>query len=154
MNRQPPRLTRTETPCPDTPLCRAGGVTFTVGESREGQVFPYPDAAFNREDAKDPAKGLISVQSVVADGKGRVWLLDTAAPGFAAPKVGGAKLVAVDLASNKVVTTLVFPANVMLDSTYLTDMRFDFRVGQDRSEERRVGKACVSAWSSRWCRYL
>lgn len=106
-------------------------VTFTVGEIREGRVFPYPDAAFNREDANDPAKGLISVQSVVADGKGRVWLLDTAAPGFATPKTGGAKLVAVDLARNKVIKTLVFPANVMLPSTYVNDMRFDFRVGKE-----------------------
>ncbi|NYT85260.1 L-dopachrome tautomerase-related protein [Pollutimonas harenae] len=106
-------------------------VSFTVGEIREGQVFPYPDAAFNREDIKDPAKALISVQSVVADGKGRVWLLDTAAPGFAAPKAGGAKLVAVDLATNKVVKTLVFPATVMLASTYVNDMRFDFRVGKE-----------------------
>ena len=106
-------------------------VAFTVGEIREGQVYPYPDAAFNREDTKDPAKGLISVQSVVADGKGRVWLLDTAAPGFAAPKAGGAKLVAVDLATNKVVKTLVFPANVMLSSTYVNDMRFDFRIGKE-----------------------
>jgi len=106
-------------------------VTFTVGEIREGRVFPYPDAAFNREDAKDPARGLISVQSVVADGKGRVWLLDTAAPGFAAPKAGGAKLVAVDLVSNKVIKTLVFPANVMLPGTYVNDMRFDFRVGKE-----------------------
>lgn len=106
-------------------------VTFTVGEIRAGQVFPYPDAAFNREDAADPANGLISVQSVVADGKGRVWLLDTAAPGFAVPRAGGAKLVAVDLVSNKVVKTLVFPADVMLDSTYVNDMRFDFRVGRE-----------------------
>ncbi|MBT2767646.1 gluconolaconase [Stenotrophomonas sp. ISL-67] len=106
-------------------------VTFTVGEIREGRVFPYPDAAFNREDPNDPANGLISVQSVVADGKGAVWLLDTAAPGFAAPKAGGAKLVAVDLASNKIIRTLVFPANVMLDGTYVNDMRFDFRVGKE-----------------------
>ena len=106
-------------------------VAFTVGEIREGRVFPYPDAAFNREDANDPAKGLISVQSVVADGKGRVWLLDTAAPGFATPKAGGAKLVAVDLATNKVVKTLVFPADVMLAGTYVNDMRFDFRVGKE-----------------------
>lgn len=106
-------------------------VPFTVGEIRNGKVVAYPDATLNREDAKDPAKGLMSVQSVVADGQGRVWLLDTAAPKFAAPKAGGAKLVAVDLASNKVVKTLVFPANVMLTSTYVNDMRFDFRNGKE-----------------------
>lgn len=106
-------------------------VPFTVGEIRDGKVVAYPDAAINKEDPKDPAKGLISVQSVVADGQGRVWLLDTAAPNFAAPKAGGAKLVAVDLASNKVVKTLVFPANVILPSTYVNDMRFDFRAGKE-----------------------
>lgn len=103
---------------------------FTVGEIRDGNVVAYPDAAFNKEDAKNPAKGL-SVQSVVADGKGRVWLLDTAAPGFAAPKRGGAKLVAVDLASNKIVKMLVFPSNVILPTTYVNDMRFDFRIGKE-----------------------
>jgi sugar lactone lactonase YvrE len=106
-------------------------VPFTVGEVRDGKVVAYPNLAFNKEDAKNPAKGLISVQSVVADGEGRVWLLDTAAPGFAAPKRGGAKLVAVDLASNKIVKTLVFPSNVILPTTYVNDMRFDFRVGKE-----------------------
>lgn len=106
-------------------------VPFTVGELRDGQVVPYPDLAMNQADPKDPAKGFISVQSVVADGRGRIWILDTAAPGFASPTPGGAKLVAVDLATNKVVKTLVFPKNVMLPSTYVNDMRFDFRVGDE-----------------------
>lgn len=106
-------------------------VPFTVAEIRDGKVQAWPNAQINKEDPQDPAKGLISVQSVVADGQGRVWLLDTAAPGFAAPKPGGAKLVAVDLASNKVVKTLVFPANVILPSTYVNDMRFDFRNGKE-----------------------
>lgn len=106
-------------------------VPFTVAEIRDGKVQAWPNAQINKEDPQNPAKGLISVQSVVADGQGRVWLLDTAAPGFAAPKPGGAKLVAVDLASNKVVKTLVFPANVILPSTYVNDMRFDFRNGKE-----------------------
>lgn len=104
-------------------------VPFTVGEIRDGKVVAYPDLAVNRENPKDPADGLISVQSVVADGKGRVWLLDTAAPEFAAPRPRGAKLVAVDLATNKIVKRLVFPDNVILPSTYVNDMRFDFRKG-------------------------
>ena len=106
-------------------------VPFTVGELRDGKVVPYPDLAMNQADPKDPAKGFISVQSVVADGRGRIWILDTAAPGFSTPTPGGAKLVAVDLATNQVVKTLVFPKNVMLPSTYVNDMRFDFRVGDE-----------------------
>jgi sugar lactone lactonase YvrE len=105
-------------------------VPFTVAELRDGKPVPYPDAAFNRT-AADPAKGLISVQSVVADGRGRVWLLDTAAPGFAVPTPGGAKLVAVDLKTNKIVKTVVFPADVILPTTYVNDVRFDFRVGSE-----------------------
>lgn len=105
-------------------------VKFTVAEVVNGKTVAYPDAAFNQENA-DPAKGLISVQSVVADGQGRVWILDTAAPGFGEPKAGGAKLVAVDLKTNKVVKTVVFPADVILPTTYVNDMRFDFRVGSE-----------------------
>ncbi|MBP5953874.1 L-dopachrome tautomerase-related protein [Pseudomonas sp. P42] len=106
-------------------------VPFTLGEIRDGKVVAYPNAAINKENPNDPSDGLISVQSVVADGQGRVWLLDTAAPGFADPKPRGAKLVAIDLASNKVVKRLVFPDNVMLPSTYVNDMRFDFRNGTE-----------------------
>ncbi|MFK4135278.1 L-dopachrome tautomerase-related protein [Pseudomonas luteola] len=104
---------------------------FSVGEIRDGKVVPYPDQAINTPDQKAPAKHFISVQSVVADGQGRLWVLDTAAPKFSAPQPGGAKLVAIDLKSNKVVKTLVFPANVILPSTYVNDMRFDFRTGKE-----------------------
>lgn len=105
-------------------------VPFTVAELKNGKAVPYPNAAINMADAKSPANHFLSVQSVVADGQGKVWVLDTAAPGFSKPVKGGAKLVAVDLASNKVVKTVVFPDNVMLPSTYVNDMRFDFRIGK------------------------
>jgi len=106
-------------------------VPFTVAELRNGKAVAYPDAAVNVEDPADPARGFISVQSVVADGQGRLWVLDTAAPEFAAPKAGGAKLVAIDLKTNRIVKTVTFPPNVMLSSTYVNDMRFDFRIGKE-----------------------
>jgi sugar lactone lactonase YvrE len=105
-------------------------VPFTVGELRDGQVVAYPNAEINRADASHPAKRFLSVQSVVADGNGRLWVLDTAAPHFSNPLAGGAKLVAIDLKTNRVVKTIVFPANVMRPQTYVNDMRFDFRVGK------------------------
>jgi sugar lactone lactonase YvrE len=70
------------------------------------------------------------VQSVVADGANRLWILDTGAPGFQAPMAGGAKLVAVDLATTKVVKTIVFESNVILPTTYVNDVRFDLRQGE------------------------
>ena len=104
---------------------------FSVSEIRDGKVVPYPDQAINTPDQKAPARHFISVQSVVADGQGRLWVLDTAAPKFSAPQPGGVKLVAIDLKNNKVVKTLVFPAHVILPSTYVNDMRFDFRTGKE-----------------------
>ncbi|MBF7144772.1 L-dopachrome tautomerase-related protein [Pseudomonas sp. LY10J] len=106
-------------------------VPFTVGELRDGKVVPYPDLAINQANAEHPEKGLISVQSVVADGLGHVWILDTAAPQFSEPVTGGAKLIAVDLKTNKVVKTVVFPKNVILPSTYVNDVRFDFSAGKE-----------------------
>jgi len=105
-------------------------VPFTVGEIRDGKVIAFPDAAFNKADPARPGESLISVQSVVADAAHRLWILDTAAPNFATPIPGGAKLVAVDLATNNVVKTIVLPPNVVLTTTYVNDVRFDLRQGK------------------------
>jgi sugar lactone lactonase YvrE len=99
-------------------------VKFTVAELKNGKPVPYPPAAA----AADP---FISVQSVVADGRSHVWILDTAAPNFSAPKPGGARLVAVDLATDTIVKTIVLGAEAVLPSTYVNDVRFDFRAGSE-----------------------
>ncbi|HVE11173.1 MAG TPA: L-dopachrome tautomerase-related protein [Paraburkholderia sp.] len=106
-------------------------VPFTVGEIVGDRVVAYPNAAMNRPDKSHPAASLLSVQSVVADYRNRLWILDTAAPSFSAPLQGGAKLIAVDLATNKVVKTIVFKPDVLLPTTYVNDVRFDFRAGSE-----------------------
>ncbi|KGD72808.1 gluconolaconase [Tatumella morbirosei] len=105
-------------------------VPFTVAELKGNKLVPYPDATINTADNAAPRTHLLSVQSVVADGRGCVWILDTAAPGFSKPVAGGAKLVAVDLKTNQVEKTVVFPADVIKPTTYVNDMRFDFRIGK------------------------
>ena len=105
-------------------------VPFTVGEIRNGKVVAYPDAAINRFDPKRPGETLGSVQSIVVDGANRLWILDTAAPKFSTPVAGGAKLVAVDLGTNKVVKTIVLSADTVLPTTYINDVRFDLRKGK------------------------
>jgi sugar lactone lactonase YvrE len=103
---------------------------FAVGELKDGKVVAFPEQAANDAATGGPADHFISVQSVVADGANRLWVLDTAAPGFAEPVAGGAKLVAIDLATNKVVKTLVLGPDVVLPSTYVNDVRFDLRQGE------------------------
>ncbi|WP_177331056.1 L-dopachrome tautomerase-related protein [Pseudomonas sp. PI1] len=104
-------------------------VPYTVGEIRGQDVVPFPSLTINQQDLAHPGQGLISVQSVVADQRGSLWILDTAAPGLGQPIPGGAKLVQVDLKANKVVRRLVLPASVVLPTTYLNDVRFDFHDG-------------------------
>jgi sugar lactone lactonase YvrE len=105
-------------------------VPYTVGEIRNGQVVAFPDAAINQFNPSRPRETLGSVQSVVVDPANRLWILDTAAPLFSKPVAGGAKLVAVDLATNKLVKTIVFSSQVVLTNTYLNDVRFDLRQGK------------------------
>ncbi|MEI2406281.1 L-dopachrome tautomerase-related protein [Niallia taxi] len=105
-------------------------VKFTVAEIVEGQLQPYPSYETNLFDPGNITMSFISVQSVVADGRGTLWVLDTAAPNFSEPIKGGAKLVAIDLKSNTIKKVYNFSENVVLPTTYLNDVRIDFRVGK------------------------
>jgi sugar lactone lactonase YvrE len=102
-------------------------VPFTVGVIQGGKVVAYPNQSINTFDPAHPGETLGSVQSVVVDAANRLWILDTAAPKFSTPLVGGAKLVAVDLGTNKVVKSIILPATSVLPTTYLNDVRFDLR---------------------------
>ncbi len=98
------------------------GVRFTVAELRDGQPFKFPG---------DGAADLISVQSVVIDPLDRLWILDTGSPMFQPVRPGGPKLVCVDLRSEAIVYKILFPEDVALPTTYLNDVRFDLRRGQE-----------------------
>src|SRR5215213_825238 len=67
-------------------------VRFTVAELRDGQEVPYPDATINAFDEDDPSGTLVSVQSVVVDPAGRLWLLDTGSIEMQPTVGGGPKL--------------------------------------------------------------
>lgn len=105
-------------------------VQFTVAEIVEGQLQPYPSLKTNLVNTENLTMSFISVQSVVADGRGTLWVLDTAAPHFSEPIIGGAKLVAVDLKTNTIRKVYTFTEDVVLPTTYLNDVRFDFCVGK------------------------
>ncbi len=104
-------------------------VPFTVAEIVDGRPVPYPNPEVNRWSPGDPATQLISVQSVVVDPTGSLWLLDTGAPEFGPFVAGGAKLIQVDLSTNEVVRVLRPSAEAVTATTYLNDVRFDFSRG-------------------------
>ena len=106
-------------------------VAFTVAEVRDGQVTAYPDQDTNHPHPNDLSAGLISVQSVVVDPRDRLWILETGSPQFKPTTFGGPKLVGVDLQSNHIFKTILFPPDVALPTTYLNDVRFDLRRGKE-----------------------
>lgn len=106
-------------------------VQFTVAEIKNGKIIAYPDESFNRTDPHDPAKALVSVQSVVVDPIDRLWILDTGSPLFQPTEYGGPKIVCVDLTKDQVIKKILFPQDVALPTTYLNDIRFDLRRGKE-----------------------
>jgi sugar lactone lactonase YvrE len=105
-------------------------VEFTVAELKDGKPVPYPDANLNRLNKDRPADSLVSVQSAVVDPEDRLWLLDTGSVEFGPVLSGGPKLVGVDLKTNKVFKTIRFPREVVSETSYPNDVRFDLRRGK------------------------
>lgn len=106
-------------------------VEYTVAELKDGRTVPYPNAEINAfQEGGTAEEKLVSVQSVVVDAKDRLWILDTAAPGFGPALPNGPKLVGVDLETNQVFKTIHLPQDVALSTTYLNDVRFDLRRGE------------------------
>ena len=96
--------------------------------TRDGQVKPYPNEEWNawrnaRKNQTTPGYHFVCVQSVVADGRGNLWVVDPAAPATAQVVPGGPKLVRIDLRSNKVAQTIPFGETVAPQGSYLNDVR-------------------------------
>jgi hypothetical protein len=68
----------------------------------------------NRTDQHDPAKALLSVQSVVVDPLDSLWILDTGSPLFQPTEYGGPKIVCVDLTNDQIIKKILFPQDVAL----------------------------------------
>jgi len=101
----------------------------SVAELVDGSVKPYPDEEWNawrnaKKDEITPDDHWVCVQSIVADGRGSLWVLDPAAPAQAHLVAQGAKLVKIDLATNEVAQTIAFDEDVAPQGSYLNDVRF------------------------------
>jgi len=92
----------------------------------DGSVSAFPDKKWNEwiQGGKVVGEEFICVQSVYCDSNGALWVLDPAAPKFQGPITDGAKLVKVNLASNRV--EKVYPLNSSAPKgSYLNDVRVD-----------------------------
>ncbi|TFK90328.1 hypothetical protein K466DRAFT_644489 [Polyporus arcularius HHB13444] len=118
-----------------------GNETFTLAKLNSSTT----EAPFPSEDANTPPSfanksnptfsiatdKLIFVQSVVVDGRDRVWALDTGRPRIngtmlLAATPGGPKLVGYEL-NGTTFATITFPDSVVAADSSLNDVRFDLR---------------------------
>ncbi len=101
---------------------------YAVAEvMKDGSSKPFPDTEWNLWDSKPASAGkhFVCVQSVVVDDSDTLWVLDPAAPLLASVVPGGAKLVAIDLKTNRVSRVINFGSDVVKPDSYLNDIRFD-----------------------------
>lgn len=101
---------------------------FAVGEiTNGGKVKPYPDRRWNSWNGlPDTAENsFVCVQSVYVDRDNNLWILDPANPRFEGVVPGGAKLLQVDLNTNRVVNKFVFSEDLAPSDSYLNDVRVD-----------------------------
>jgi sugar lactone lactonase YvrE len=96
---------------------------------KDGALKPYPDDKWNswrnaQAASMKAADHFVCVQSVVADGRGNLWVLDPAAPGLDKTIPDGPKLVRIELATNTVAQIIRFGEDVALQGSYLNDVRF------------------------------
>jgi sugar lactone lactonase YvrE len=96
---------------------------------RDGSLRPYPDEQWNawrnaQATTLSPRDHFVCIQSVVADNRGNLWVLDPAAPGNEKVIAGGPKLVRIELATNRVAQVIRFGEEVALQGSYLNDVRF------------------------------
>jgi sugar lactone lactonase YvrE len=102
---------------------------ISVAELKDGEVKPYPDEEWNawrnaKKDEMTPNDHWVCVQSVVADQRGSLWVLDPAAPAQAHVVDKGPKLVKIDLATDKVTQVIAFGEDAAPQGSYLNDVRF------------------------------
>lgn len=102
---------------------------YSVAEVLPGGVLrPYPDSNWNRwgvDERKQPGSHFICVQSVFVDARDRLWVLDAASPGFKGVVPGGAKLLEINLATDRVERIIHFDATTAPHNSYLNDVRLD-----------------------------
>ncbi|MFI5614894.1 L-dopachrome tautomerase-related protein [Amycolatopsis sp. NPDC051903] len=104
-------------------------VPYTVAEVVDGKALPYPSRELNERSTERTPDRLVSVQSVITDPAGHVWLLDTGSPSFQPWLENGPKVVEVDPATDQVVRTIHLDGAAVTPTTYLNDIRFDFSRG-------------------------
>jgi sugar lactone lactonase YvrE len=104
-------------------------VPFTLTELKNGHLVPYPDVPANQFEPSSNPQGFSSVMSTKMSDKGLLWVLDSGRVSRTqVPKA--AKLVAINVANNKVEKVIPLGDDVILATTFLKDFCLDESKGK------------------------
>src|SRR3546814_13513689 len=137
MIRRPPRSTRTDTPFPDTTLVRSGRVDELRHAKYEGILDTNPNIQLLHGEARFKDAHTLVVKSMAGDESEVSFdrcLIATGASA-AVPPIPGLKETPYWTSTEALVSGTIPPRLAVIGS---------------RSEERRVGKECVSTCRFRW----
>lgn len=104
-------------------------VPISVAEvMKDGSIKAYPNSEWNawrnlNMSTVTPGDHFVTVQSVVADGRGSLWVVDPAAPNSEKTVKDGPKLVQIDLTTNDVKRIYAMAPDVAGPASYLNDVR-------------------------------
>ncbi len=96
---------------------------------KDGGLQPFPDAAWNAwRSGAAPDQAFVSVNAIHFGPEGDLWVVDTGAPDFGGKVVpGGAKIVRIDLAANRIRRVYPLGPDVATAGSYVDDIRFGGR---------------------------
>ncbi len=102
------------------------GADVSVAEIVKGEAKPYPGDRMNRRIPDSSTINRFScVQSVYADHRGHLWILDPANPYFKGVEPTGPRLYRVDLNTDSVSQTYTFEKEIYRKNSYFNDVRID-----------------------------
>lgn len=92
-----------------------------------GTARPYPSIGWNGwTPGADNRTAFVNVNAIHLDGKGGMWAVDTGSPEFGGdPLPDAAKLVRIDLATDKVDRVIPLGPKAALPGSYIDDIRFN-----------------------------
>ena len=131
---------------------------WTLAEIKDGKEVPYPTAGnFQKGHKVDPKNNLVSLQGIAIDAKDRLWVLDTGTVEMKPVAPFSPKLVCIDTKTNAILKTILLPASVAPEGTYINDLRIDGRRGEgdgiayitDSGETSPDGILCVDLKSGK-----
>ena len=102
---------------------------MTLGELVDGKLVPFPSKDISLPSGLPDAQRLVSVHGMTLDSRGRLWVIDDGKrAGKAGIPAGAAKVVGIDLNSNRIVTSIELKAALRQDS-HMNDLRIDLSHG-------------------------